>query len=168
MAWDRLDLDRLEQAEPSAELPLNSPTNAGRGDKPNAAEARLLGNSHEFQDLAVRHGLVSPQLHFRVGFGSGNALQGCGQGFFADGFVVQKQFIGLIQAEVDRFWRFASLRTLSLRQVHSNGAGEEWRSQNKNDQQHQHDIDQGRDIDVAKRFGLRAARKTTECHALEV
>jgi hypothetical protein len=140
---------------------------AGCRDKADAAEARLLGDSHEFDHLAVGHGLIGPELDFSVGLGGGHTLQGSRQSLFANGLVVQKQFTGLIQAEVDGFRRFAGLRTLSRRQVQAKGAGQQGRRQNEDDQQHQHDVDQRRDIDLAKGLGLWAAGETTECHGRE-
>jgi len=56
------------------------------------------------------------------------------------------------------------LGCLRLRQVEAGGAGEQRGREDKNNQQDQHDIDQGRDVDVAEGLGLRRSGKATKCH----
>lgn len=137
---------------------------AGRSDKTNAGEARLLGQAHHIQNLAVGHGLVGPELNFDLGLLKGNSLQLAGQGSQANGLVIDKDITRCIETEADGLGRLTRLGCFGLGEVKSNGTGQQRGRQDENDQQNQHDIDQGRDIDVAKGLGLRRSGKATKSH----
>jgi hypothetical protein len=82
-------------------------------------------------------------------------------------FIVPVHNAVLIDGELNGFRLGERCRTLCVGQVQLNGVGKQGRGDDKNDQQHQHDINERYDVNVRQGSLMRMAMlEATECHAV--
>ncbi|CEE54849.1 hypothetical protein XAC2852_10014 [Xanthomonas citri pv. citri] len=80
--------------------------------------------------------------------------------------VVPEHLVAGVDTQLDRRRRFGRLRWRvehPLRQIHGDRVGHDRRGDDEDDQQHQHHVHQGRDVDVGHRP---TASTSTKCHGL--
>ncbi len=123
-----------------------------------------MRGAHDPGDIAVGHGGVGADVHLGLGRllrGGGKTRRELRQG---DGLVGQIKLPILAQPDIQHRRRLLRGGGIDLGQIELETAGEQRCGDDENHQQHQHDVDHRRHIDVAHRFAFVALIKTAEAH----
>src|SRR5215469_12564618 len=118
------------------------------GDQPHPAETGLLDRDHNLPDLAEIELCIAPDHDLGVRLGAHRSPESFVEMLGGNGLVVDPQPAGLIYGDQDA----ASLVALRVwfrrvRQVHIGSFPHLWRHHHEDDQQHQHYVDERRNVD---------------------
>src|SRR6266851_9414068 len=118
------------------------------GDEPNAAEAGLLDRDHDLPDLAEIELCIASDHDLGVRLGAHRSAESLVEMLGCDGLVVDPQSPSRVYGDQDSASLVAlRVRFRCVRQVDVGPLPHLRRHHHENDQQHQHHVDERRDID---------------------
>ena len=105
---------------------------------------------HDLDHPAIGNAAVSAQMDLGLGIGAGGCRESLRQLGRGDGLVIEKEAAARVQADRHRAGRAGRLRRAGGWQVQTDGTGQQGCGDDQDHHQHQHHIDQGRDVDIGK------------------
>src|SRR5215469_5153087 len=146
---------RLELESPVLNCMMSFPPGpSGLGDQSHPAEAGLLNRGHGLSDLEEVEFCVATDHHPGVRFRAHRSAQGITEMFGCDRLIIDPQLAGFVDGDQDP----ASLVTLiarlrRVRQVYVRSLPHLRRHHHEDDQQHEHDVDERRDVNGRLHLG---------------
>ena len=134
----------------------------GIGHKADPVQAGLVGQAHHLNNAAIGHLCIGPQAQFGVWLGLRCLAQGLCELLGSDRLVSKKNLPRAVDDQSEGARRLARLGGRALGQVKLDRARQQGRGQDEDNQEHQHHVDQGCDIDLADGLRSLGALQTSE------
>src|SRR5207253_7888761 len=136
-----------------AAMALPPPLRGRLGHQADARQARVVHRPHDAHHLAVRHGLIGAHVELAVGTRRRDRGELGGELLGRHGRVVQVELPALPHVHDQLLLLPAERAGGHLRQVDRHALLEDRRGHHEDDEQHQHHVDERRDVDLRDRLG---------------